>query len=137
MQPRVPVWGNKASKPMTEKTCRGCRGGRNTPSITGECVGETNRVLECTQTHPPRNHHQKGPICLWVKEEVTESHREPSKRHCSLSDPSPTYSVTTSDMLPHLGEHLRLCPLQWDTCAETNKYGPNERTDQNSRKRAK
>ena len=27
----------------------------------------------CTQTHPPGNHQQKGPICLWVAEEVTES----------------------------------------------------------------
>ena len=44
-----------------------------TPSLTGEFVGETHEVLECTQTHPPRNKHQKGPICLWVAGEVTES----------------------------------------------------------------
>ena len=44
-----------------------------TPSLTGEFVGETHRVLECTQTHPLRNQHQKGPVCLWVAEEVTES----------------------------------------------------------------
>ena len=44
-----------------------------TPSLTGEFVGETHRVLEHTQTHPPRNQHQKGPICLWVAKEVTES----------------------------------------------------------------
>ena len=44
-----------------------------TPSLTGEFIGETNRVLECTQTHPPGNQHQKGPIGLWVAEEVTES----------------------------------------------------------------
>ena len=30
-----------------------------TPSLTGEFVGETHRVLECTQTHPPRNQHLK------------------------------------------------------------------------------
>ena len=35
-----------------------------TPSLTGECVGETYRILECTQIHPPRNQHQKGLICL-------------------------------------------------------------------------
>ena len=46
-----------------------------TPSLTGEFIGETHRVLECTQAHPPRNQHQKGPICLWVAEEVTESHQ--------------------------------------------------------------
>ena len=44
-----------------------------TPSLTGEFIGETHRVLECTQIHPPRNQHQKGPIFLWVAEEVTES----------------------------------------------------------------
>ena len=55
-QHRVPVRGNKASKPLTEKT-------------DGSCVA----VLELTQTHPPGNQHQKGPIYLWVAEKVTES----------------------------------------------------------------
>ena len=44
-----------------------------TPSLTGEFVRETRRVLECTQTHPPWNQNQKGPICLWVAGEMTES----------------------------------------------------------------
>ena len=44
-----------------------------TPSLTGEFIGETHRVLEATQTHPPGNQHQKSPICLWVVGEVTES----------------------------------------------------------------
>ena len=44
-----------------------------TPSLTGEFVGEIHRVLECTQTHLPGNQHQEGPICLWVVEELTES----------------------------------------------------------------
>ena len=44
-----------------------------TASLTGEFIGETHRVLECTQTHPTRNQHQKGPIYLWVAEEVTKS----------------------------------------------------------------
>ena len=43
-----------------------------TPSLTGESVGETHRVLEYTQTHLPRNQHQKGPLCLWVLGEVAE-----------------------------------------------------------------
>ena len=43
------------------------------PSLTGEFIGETHRVLKCTQAHPPGNQHQKGPICLWIAEEVTES----------------------------------------------------------------
>ena len=37
-------------------------------------IGETHRILECTQAHPPGNQHQKGPICLWVAGEMTESH---------------------------------------------------------------
>ena len=45
-----------------------------TPSHTAEFIGETHRVLEHTQTLPPGNQHQKGPICLWVGEEITESH---------------------------------------------------------------
>ena len=40
-----------------------------TASLTREFIEETHRVLECTQTHPPR----KGPVCLWVVEEVIES----------------------------------------------------------------
>ena len=44
-----------------------------TPSLTEEFIGQTHRVLECTQTHPHRNHLQKDPICLWVAREVTES----------------------------------------------------------------
>ena len=46
-----------------------------TPSLTGEFIGETHRVLECTQTHTPVNQHEKGPICLWVAGEVTDSQR--------------------------------------------------------------
>ena len=60
-----------------------------TPTLTEKFTGETHRVLEHIQTHPPRNQHQKGPICLWVVGEVTESGGEPSKWHCSLSDPPP------------------------------------------------
>ena len=70
-QPRVPVWGNKASKLLTEKTFGSCGCGR-TPSLTGEFTGETQRVLKHTQTHPALNQHQKAPVCLWVAEEVTE-----------------------------------------------------------------
>ena len=44
-----------------------------TPSLTGEFIRETHRVLECTQAHLPGNQLQKGPICLWVVEEVTDS----------------------------------------------------------------
>ena len=63
------------------------------PSLTVEFIGETHWFLKSTQTHLPGNQHQKGPFYLWVAEEVTESHTEPSKQHCSLLDPYPTDSV--------------------------------------------
>ena len=44
-----------------------------TPSLTGDFVRETYRVLKYTKTHPSGNQHQKGSICLWVTGEVTES----------------------------------------------------------------
>ena len=69
---RVPALGKKASKPLAVKTC-GIAAVVETPSLTGEFIGETHRVLEHTQTHPPGTQHQKGPICLWVVGEVTES----------------------------------------------------------------
>ena len=37
--------------------------------------------------------------------------------------------------MPSPGEYLRLHPLQHNRCAETKKYGPNERTDQSSKNR--
>ena len=65
-----------------------------TPSLTGEFVGETHRVLECTQTHPPSNQHQKGQICLWVAGEVTES--QPRAKQVAL------FPLRT---LPHIQHH--------------------------------
>ena len=53
--------------------------------------------------------------------------REPSKQHCSLSDPSWTYIATAQLLgLPHTGEYLRLRPLQCNRYTETTNYGPNE-----------
>ena len=68
-----------------------------TPTLTEKFTGETHRVLEHIQTHPPRNQHQKGPICLWEVGKVAESWQELSKWHCSLSDFSPTYSATLAN----------------------------------------
>ena len=53
MQPRIPVPETKASKPLTK-------------SVGVEAAGETK------QSYPPGNQHQKGPICLWVMEDVTK-----------------------------------------------------------------
>ena len=43
-----------------------------TPSLIREFIGETHRAQEYTQ-NPYRTQHQKGPIYLWVVQEVTES----------------------------------------------------------------
>ena len=53
--------------------CVGVAAAGETPSLTGEFIGETHRVLECTQTEPTGNQHQKSPTALWVVGEVTES----------------------------------------------------------------
>ena len=42
-----------------------------TPSLTGEVVGETHRGLEHAQTHPPGNQHHRAQFD-WVVEGVTE-----------------------------------------------------------------
>ena len=45
-----------------------------TPSLTGEFIGETHRVLECTQTHTPTQESApEGPNLLGSRGEVTES----------------------------------------------------------------
>ena len=111
-------------------------------SLIRQSVGGAHRVLEHTKAHPPGNQHQgstrKGTIHLWEIGEVTESRWELSRWCCSLSDPVPTHSATMQQSgLLCPGEYLRLRPLQCNRYAETKKYGPNERTDQNSRKRTK
>ena len=68
-QPRIPAQENKASKLLAV----GVLAAGTTPTLTGDFPGETYRVLEHTQTHPPVNQHQNGLICLWVVGEVTKS----------------------------------------------------------------
>ena len=66
-----------------------------TPSLTGEFVGETHRGLECTQAYPPGTQHQKGPLCLWVAEGVTEIWQSGAS-HCYLSAPPPLQRHSTA-----------------------------------------
>ena len=62
----------KINKPLAVKIL-GVAAVGETPSLTEEFVGETYMVLECIKTHLLGDQHQKGPICLWVAEKVTES----------------------------------------------------------------
>ena len=109
-----------------------------TPNLTGEFVGETHGVLEHTQTHPPRNQHQKGPICLWVAEEVTESWQRDKQLALFPLQPLPHIQChNAGKWVACPGKYLRICPLQCNRCVKTKRYDSNERTDQNSRERNK
>ena len=91
-----------------------------TASLTREFVGETNRVQEHTQTYPPGNQHQKGPICLWVAGKVTESLWRAGQAALFPLGPSPTYSSTSQPRaFPCPGKYLRLGPLLRNIHAET------------------
>ena len=69
-----------------------------TPSLIGELIGETHRVLECAQAHPLRNHYQRGPICLWVAGEVTESQQRAEQGTVPLCTPPPHTASQRSDV---------------------------------------
>ena len=50
-QSRVPVWGNKASKSLTEKTCGDCGGRRNSQLLRRVCWRDPQGPRMCTK--PP------------------------------------------------------------------------------------
>ena len=105
-RPRNPGLQHGQIKPQTSdwKTCGGWAAAGETPSLTGEVVGETHRGLEWARTHPLGNEHQKGPIWLWVAEGVTEIQQTVERRHCSLSAPPPRTASQRSDQrYPALG----------------------------------
>ena len=114
-----------------------------TNSLTGESVGGVHGILECIQAHAPGNQCQgstsKGAIHLWVAGEVTESWAR--AKQVALFPLGPLLHIQCHNpatrRLPCLGKYLRLHPLQHNGCIKTKKYDPNERTDQNSRKRTK
>ena len=71
-KPRVPAWGHKASNHWLKTPVGVEAAAGETPGLTGEFIGETHSGLECAQAHLPANHHQRGPVWLWVAEGVTE-----------------------------------------------------------------
>ena len=84
-----------------------------TPSLTGEVVGETHRGLERAQAHPPTwEPAPEGPNLI-VGSRVTEIQQRVEQAPLLPLSPSPTYSVTAQrPVVPRLGEHLRLHPLK-------------------------
>ena len=84
-------WGEIKPQNLWLKKPVGVQAAEETPSLTGELIGETHSVLEYIQNLPPGNQHQKGPIYLWVVEEVTESQQRAEQIVCGL--------------LPHIQHH--------------------------------
>ena len=66
----------------------GVEPGGETPTLTGEFIGENHGVLECIQALPPSAPEGRNSL-------VGSGESELSKRHYSLSDSSPIYSATT------------------------------------------
>ena len=119
MQPRVPAWGKKVSKPLAIKICGDWgSSGRNSQPHRRVCWRDPEGPRMYTNP-PTRESAPEGPNLLvgrgggkWLK-----ASRELSNWHCSLSDSSPTYNATTQQPgLPHPGEYIRLCPLQHNRC---------------------
>ena len=54
--------GNKASNLRLKMPVGVGAAAGETPSLTGEVVGETHRGLKCAQAHPLGNQHQRGPV---------------------------------------------------------------------------
>ena len=125
---------------LKTSVCRICGGygsRRNSQSHRRVCWRDPQGPRMYTSP-PPGNQHLKGHNPLLGSKGSDKAGRELSEQNCSLSDPSPTYSTTSHQgglLCP--GELLRLCLLQHSRYIETKKHGPNERTDQNSRKRTK
>ena len=87
--------GNKASN-LWLKTPVGVEAvAGETPSLTGEFIGETHRGLERAQAHPLRNQHQRSPVWLWVEEGVTEIWQRVEQVPLLPLGPSPTYCAIT------------------------------------------
>ena len=60
MKSRLSAWETKDSILQAIKKSVGIVAAEETPSLTGEFVGETHRLRKCTQTHPLANPHLKG-----------------------------------------------------------------------------
>ena len=134
-QPRFPGQGNKPSKPLTLKTFGGWGSRRNSQDHKRVCWRDPHSPQKYTKPPTQESAPQEPNLLVGSRGSDWKPGQKLSKCYCSLSDPSPTYSATTQQYgLPHLGKHLRLCPLLHNRHIQTKKYGPNKRTDQSSRK---
>ena len=132
----------RTGNPLAVKTCGGCSSRRSCQSHRRVNWrgprGHRIYINPPTWESAPGKHLKGLTSLMESRGEWLKADWKPSKWHCTLSDPSLTYYATMQQSgLPNTGEYLRLCPLQCNTCTEAEKYGSNERTDQNSRKRTK
>ena len=72
MKPRFSAQETKDSKPLAVKPVGIMKAGE-TPSLTGESIGEAHGVLGYTQTHTLGNQHLKGYSLFVGSREVMES----------------------------------------------------------------
>ena len=94
-QPRVPAQGNKASKPQAVKTCGGCGSGRNSQPHRRAHWRDPQDPGRYTSPHTQGISTRSAQLVCGKWGRRLKASREPSKGHCSLSDPSSTYSTTT------------------------------------------
>ena len=133
-QPRAPAWGNKAAKSLTEKNCAGLR---REDKLLASQESSLERPMGSWSihklTHPGISTRRAQFACGWRRKwlKVGES-------QASSTVPSRTAPV------PHIAPHAarRVAPPWWIPKAlpltgtwKQKKYGPNERTDQSSRKK--
>ena len=88
-------------------------------------------------TNPPNQESvPEGPNLIVGSGGVTENQQRVEQVPLLPLHPSPTYSFTAQrPALPRPSEHLRLCPFMYRHAkTKKKKKGPNERTDQSSRK---
>ena len=124
-------WGHKVSKPLAVKICGGCGSRRNSQPHRKVGWRDPQDPRTCTNTTAQEISTRRVQCACGVAKEVTESQRRAKQAALFPLNPSPTYSTTTQRLgLPHPGENLSLCPLQYNRCTQTKIYGPNERTSQ-------
>ena len=91
-----------------------------TPSLTGEVVGETHGGLEHAQAHPTWEAAQEGPNLIVGSGVKDQNPVESGVGALAPSRPLPHIQCQRNG-LPHPGQYLRLHPLESNRYAKTKK----------------
>ena len=139
MQPRVPAWGNKTLKPLTENTCGGCGGSRRN-SQPHRRVRWRDPQGPRTYTNPPTwESAPEGPNLL-VGSTGSDWKQVPRAKQVALFPLGPLPHIQCRNTakgvtLPRW--ILKVLPLTTQQVCRDKEIWPKEITDQNSRKRTK